>query len=64
MSKFEKGVRLYSYQNEPLQGIMTLQNCLRASVELGARRIEIPYGSSGPPKFSRERGPKNWASCP
>ena len=37
----KRGVSLYSYQNETFQGLMTLEDCVRASVEMGARGIEV-----------------------
>ena len=37
----KRGVSLYSYQNETFLGKMTLEDCVRTSVELGAHGIEI-----------------------
>ncbi len=37
----KRGVSLYSYQNETFLGKMTLEDCVRISVELGARGIEV-----------------------
>lgn len=37
----KRGVSLYSYQNETFLGKMTLEDCVRTSVELGADGIEI-----------------------
>ena len=37
----KRGVSLYSYQNETFLGTMTLEDCIRTSVEFGARGIEI-----------------------
>lgn len=37
----KRGVSLYSYQNETFLGKMTLEDCIRTSVELGAPGIEV-----------------------
>ncbi len=37
----KRGVSLYSFQNETFLGKMTLEDCIRTSVELGAPGIEI-----------------------
>jgi sugar phosphate isomerase/epimerase len=37
----KRGVSLYSYQNETFLGKMTLEDCVRTSVELGAPGIEV-----------------------
>lgn len=37
----KRGVSLYSYQNETFLGTMTLEDCIRTSVELGAPGIEV-----------------------
>lgn len=37
----KRGVSLYSYQNETFLGKMTLEDCIRTSVEFGARGIEV-----------------------
>jgi len=37
----KRGVSLYSYQNETFQGLMSLEDCVRTSVEFGARGIEV-----------------------
>ena len=37
----KRGVSLYSYQNETFLGTMTLEDCIRTSVELGTPGIEV-----------------------
>lgn len=37
----KRGVSLYSYQNETFLGKMTLEDCIRTSVEFGANGIEV-----------------------
>ena len=37
----KQGVSLYSFQNETFLGKMTLEDCIRTSVEFGAKGIEI-----------------------
>lgn len=42
MSKtIQRGVSLYSFQNETFQGLMTLEDCVRTCAEMGAYGIEI-----------------------
>ena len=37
----KRGVSLYSYQNETFLGLMNLEDCIRTSVDMGARGIEV-----------------------
>jgi sugar phosphate isomerase/epimerase len=39
--EIKRGVSLYSFQDETFQGLMTLEDCIRTCVEMGAPGIEI-----------------------
>jgi sugar phosphate isomerase/epimerase len=59
----KRGVSLYSYQNETFLGKMNLEDCIRATVEMGADGIEIIGEQSfwGWPEVGVERAAiENW----
>jgi hypothetical protein len=61
----KRGVSLYSYQNETFLGKMNLEDCIRATVEMGADGIEIIGEQSfwGWPEVGVDRAAiENWHS--